>query len=134
MAFRHGRFAEISVNAAALSAFCDSADLAIDIDTADTTTFLKTWKTAIAGLAGGKLDLKGNYDPTVTTGPAAVFTALIGADPFAVVVEPGGNLTGQARRSFNALLTAYTEGSPVGGKVTFGASLLVDGVVTFAII
>lgn len=132
MAFRQGRFAEITVNTKALSTFCDTADLSIDVDTSDTSTFTATWKTALAGLAGGNLSLSGAYDPTATTGPAAVLTALIGAAPFAVVVEPGGNTSGQARRSFNAVLTNYTEGSSVGDKVTFSASLLVTGVVTFA--
>jgi hypothetical protein len=134
MAFRHGRFAEITVNTKALSTFCETADLSIDVDTADTSTFTSTWKTAIAGLAGGKLSLKGFYDPTATTGPAAVLSALIGAAPFAVVVEPGGNVSGQARRSFNAVLASYSEGSPVGDKVSFGAELLVTGAVTFAVI
>ena len=131
MAFRHGRLAEITVNSKDLSSFCDSADLNIDIDTADTTTFGATWKTAITGLAGGGLELSGDYDPTATTGPAAVLTALIGADPFACTVYPGGNVTGQASRAFDAILTKYSEGSPVGGKVTFKASLQVTDAITF---
>lgn len=132
MAFRHGRFAEITVNTKALSTFCDSMDLAIDVDMADTSTFTSTWKTALAGLAGGKLDFGGDYDPTVTTGPQAVLTALIGAAPFAVLVYPGGNLTGQVSRSFNALLSSYNESSPIGDKVSFKGSLLVTGAITFA--
>ena len=131
MAFRHGRYAEITVNSVDLSIFCNSADLGIDVDTADTSTFTATWKTALAGLAGGKLDLKGDYDPTGTTGPADVFQGLIGADPFAVVVYPGGNTSGQGSRAFNAILTSYAESSPVGGVVTFSASLLITGAVTF---
>jgi predicted secreted protein len=134
MAFRHGRLAEITVNTKALSTFCESADLSIDVDTADTSTFTSTWKTALAGLAGGKVDLKGFYDPTATTGPAAVLTALIGTAPFAVLVYPGGNTSGQVSRGFNAILTSYSEGSPVGDKVTFSASLLVTGAITFAAI
>lgn len=131
MAFRHGRYAEITVNAKDLSAFCDSADLGIDVDTSDTTVFGASWKTAIAGLAGATLELSGDYDPTATTGPAAVLTALIGADPFAVVVYPGGNVSGQVSRSFDAILTKYKESSPVGDKVTFSASLLVTDAITF---
>lgn len=132
MAFRHGRFAEITVAAADLSDYCDSADLSIDVDTADTSTFGLTWKTAITGMAGASVDLSGNYDPTATVGPAAVLTGLIGDDPFAVTVYPGGNITGQASRAFSAILTSYKESSPVGDKVTFSASLLVTGPVTFA--
>jgi hypothetical protein len=130
MAFRHGRFAEITVAGNDLSAFCDSADINIDIDTAETTTFGASWKRHIPGLAGAQLDGGGNYDPTATTGPAAVLTGLIGDDPFAVVLHPGGDVTGQIQHSFNAILTSYKESSPVGDKVTFTFSLLVDGAVT----
>ena len=49
--FRHGRFSEITVAGADLSDFCNSADLSIDVDTADTTTFQQTWKTALTGAA-----------------------------------------------------------------------------------
>lgn len=134
MAFRHGRFAEITVNTKALSLFCDSADLNMDVDTADVTTFTKSWKVAIPGLIGANLQLAGNYDPTATTGPQAVLFPLLGAAAFAVVVEPGGNLTGQVRRSFNALLTSYKESDKVGDKVTFSATLLVTDAITAVII
>lgn len=134
MAFRHGRFAEITVDTTALSLFCDTADLNVDVDTSDVTTFTKSWHVAIAGLAGGKLEIKGSYDPTATTGPAAKLTSLIQAAAFPVVVEPGGNLTGQARRSFNAILQSYKESSPVADKITFSATLLVSDAITFAVI
>src|SRR5438105_13835754 len=105
MAFKHGRLAEITVNTKALSTFCDTADINIKVDTADTTTFLASWKTAIAGLAGATVALSGGYDPTVTTGPASVLTALIGAAPFAVIFYPAGNNAGQGTsHTFNALL------------------------------
>ena len=130
MAFVHGRAAEITVNGVALSTFADTADLSIDIDTADTTTFGATWKTAIAGLAGGTLELSGNFDPTTTTGPASALTGLIGDPPFAVIYEPGGAAVNQ-HRTFNAILTNYTESASVSDKVTFSASLLVTGAITF---
>lgn len=134
MAFKHGRWAEISVNSVPLSTFCDSADLSIDIDTADTTTFGSTWKTNVVGVAGGKVELKGMYDPTDTTGPIVVLTALIGADAFPVLLYPGGNDTDQISHGFDAILTAYSESSPVGDKVTFSASLLADGEISTTVI
>jgi len=130
MAFRHGRFAEITVNSDNLSTFCDQADLDIDVDDAETSTFGVSWKTYIAGLAGASVELAGNFDPTATTGPASALTSLIGDDPFAVILEPGGAAVTQ-HRQFNAILTKYTEGAPVGDKVTFSATLLVTGAVTF---
>lgn len=131
MAFRHGKTAEITVNAVALSTFCTSADFAVDVDTADTTTFGSTWKSAIAGVPGAKLDLVGDYDGTASTGPAAALMACIsGGVPVAVVHKPGGTAAGQRTNSFNAIVTNYTESSPVGGVITFKASLLTTGAVT----
>lgn len=131
MAARHGRFASITVNSKDLSTYADNLDLSIDVDTSDTSTFGVLWKTAIAGLIGATLSLSGNYDPTVTDGPADVLMACILAGvPVPVVHKPGGTASGQRTNSFNALITNYTEGSPVGDKVTFSASVLVTGAIT----
>lgn len=133
MAFKHGRLSEITVNTKALSTFCDTADLDIGIDTADTTTFTATWKTAITGLAGGTVNISGGYDPTVTTGPASVLTLLIGAAPFAVIFYPAGNNAGQGTsHTFNAILTNYKESTKVSDNVLFSATLLITGVDTIA--
>lgn len=134
MAFRHGRNAEVTVNGTSLSAFCDSAEISMENDTAETTTFGKTWKTNIAGLNSGTVSLSGNYDPTAVTGPAAVLQPLLGAAAFPVLFFPGGNVSGQRQHSFNAILTSYGESSAVGDKVTFSADLLVDGVVTTTLV
>lgn len=143
MAFRHGKAAGISVAGKDLSAFCESADFSIDVDTGDTTAFAATWKTAIAGLPGGKLEMSGYYDPTATTGPADVLTGCIvggkawqttGGAAVACIYYPGGNVSGQASRTFNAIVTSYAESSPVGGIITFKCSLLVVSLPTFAVI
>ena len=76
--FRYGAKALVTVNAVDLSAYCDDAGLDVGVETAETTTFSSSWKTFIEGLASAKFSLKGNFDPTVTTGPAAVLTGLIG--------------------------------------------------------
>ena len=131
MAFRHGKTAEITVNSVALSAFCDSADFTVDVDTADTTTFGSTWKSALAGVPGAKLELAGKYDGTAGTGPAAVIMAIIAAGiAVPVVHKPGGTLSGQRTNSFSALVTSYAESSPVGGIVSFKCGLLTTGAVT----
>lgn len=131
MAFRHGSKAVITVNAVDLSAFCTSLDLSITQDSAETTTMGSTWKSFIAGLQGGKLSIVGDYDGTVTTGPAsAILLAQATATPIAVVHKPGGTAAGQRTNSFNALITSYSETSPVGGVITFKAELLPTGAIT----
>lgn len=131
MAFRHGSKASITVNAVDLSAFCTSLELVIEQDTGETTTFGSAWKSFIAGVMGGKLSIQGDYDGTVTTGPAsAILLAQATAVPIAVVHKPGGTLAGQRTNSFNALITSYGESSPVGGVITFKADLLATGTIT----
>ena len=131
MAFRHGSKAVITVNAVDISAFCTSLDLSIDQDTGETTTFGSSWKSFIAGTMGGKLSIQGDYDGTVTTGPAsAILLAQATAVLIAVVHKPGGTLAGQRTNSFNALITSYGETSPVGGVITFKADLLPTGTIT----
>lgn len=127
---RHGSKAYISVNGQDLSQYCNNADLAIEGDTADTSTFGNLWKTSIAGMIGAKLDLTGDYDPAAT-GPALVLIGCItGAVPVAVVYRPGGTLAGQLQHAFNVLVKSYAPSSPVGGAVTFKSALEVTGAVT----
>lgn len=130
--FRYGAKALVTVNAVDLSAYCDDASIDVGIDTAETTTFSAAWKTFIEGLAAAKFSLKGNYDPTATTGPAAVLTGLIGGGAKNVVFNPAGTTATELKRTVSAILTGYSETSPVGGKVTFTASFQGTGAVTFA--
>jgi hypothetical protein len=134
MAFRHGRWAEITLNSIAMSTFCDTMDLSFDVDTSETTTFTKTAKTYVVGTYGGTCELSGSYDPTASTGPAVTLEALIGAEAVALVAYPGGSATSPAQRKLtaNVILTSYKTTSGVGDKVTFSASLLIDGVATWA--
>lgn len=134
MAFRHGSKAQLTVNGVDLSTFCDSIELSISPETADTTAFGSTWRTMIPGLIGASLSVSGNYDPTASTGPAdAIFAAITAqntAGYVAVVDKPGGTATGQRTNSFNAIVSGYTESSAVDDKVTFGFELTVTGAVT----
>jgi hypothetical protein len=129
MAFQAGKWAEITVNTKALSAFCDTADINVKLDTADTTTFTATWKTYIGGLLGGTVTLAGDYDPTVTTGPASVlWAAITGGVAVPCIFYPSGNRTGQGTsHTFNALITDYKEASKTTAQVTFAATLLITG-------
>lgn len=131
MAARHGKFAQISVAGTALDSFCDNLELSIDGETADTTGFGSTWHSSIAGLLGASGSLSGAYDPTASTGPAAVLvTAITGGASVAFVHKPGGTASGQRTNSFNGFVTNYTETSAVAERVNFSASFIVTGAVT----
>jgi hypothetical protein len=129
--FRYGAKALVTVNAIDLSSYCDDAGLDVGVETAETTTFASSWKTFIEGLASAKFSLKGNFDPTVSVGPAAVLTSLIGGGAKTIVFNPAGTAVGELKRTVSAILTAYAETSPVGGKVTFTATFQGTGAVAF---
>jgi hypothetical protein len=128
MAFRHGKNAALTINSGALAAFLTNADFSTDLDTADTTTWGATWKSAVAGIPGGKIDFSGNYDPTATTGPGAILFPLLTAGTAVTALwYPGGNVSGQSLYTITSgvIVTAYSESSPVGGVVTFKGSVLI---------
>jgi hypothetical protein len=131
MAFRQGRFTEITVSGVSLSAYCDSVDIDRSAELLETTTFTKTSKTFLPGLQDAKVSLKGKYDPTASTGPTVLLTSLIGASNSTFIqVYPGGAVAGQQVRNFNAFVTDFKESSAVGNVVAFEASLQVDGPIT----
>ena len=130
--FKYGAKAVVTVNAVDISAFSDDATLDIGVDTAETTTFGATYQTFIEGLANSKFALKGSYDPTAATGPAAVLTGFIGGGAKTVVFSPAGTVATELKRTVSAIMTKYTEHSAVNDKVSFQAEFQGTGAVTFA--
>lgn len=129
--FKYGAKAVVTVNSNDLSAYSNDAGFDLDVDTDETTTFSATYKTFIEGLASSKFTLKGNYDPTASTGEAAVLTGLVGGGAKTIVFNPAGTTSTELKRTISMILTNYSESSPVGGKVAFSASFQGTGVVTF---
>ena len=126
MAFRHGKNAAFTLNTKDLSTFLTNLEFSTDLDLADTTTMGATWKTAVAGVPGGKIEISGYYDPTATTGEAAVlWAAFSGGVPVTGLLYPGGTASGQALWTITSgcLVTSYSETSAVGGAVGFKASI-----------
>lgn len=126
MAFRHGSKGALTLNTKDLQTFIDNIDFTVDVDEADTTSFGATWKSALPGVPGGKLEISGKYDPTATTGPGAVlWPAFTGGTPVTGLFYPGGNVAGQTLWTITTgcLVTSYAEGVPVGGIITFKASI-----------
>jgi len=135
MAFRHGRLASLSVGGTVIQTYLNNEALNVTGETADTTTFGSTWRSAIAGLLGGTVSGAGLYDPTATTGPMAVlWSALTGLVPVAMLYYPGGNVSGQRLYTFSALVTTINETSAVADAVQFTFDMLVTGAVTPSVI
>jgi hypothetical protein len=131
VAFVHGKVAYLMVNTKDISAFCDSISMSVSVATGDTTTFGSAWASALAGIASGSFSVSGKYDPTATSGPADVFeNCITGGVAVAVVHRPGGTGTPQRNNACNAIVTGYSESSPVGDIVTFSAELQMTGALT----
>jgi hypothetical protein len=126
MTLKHGKNAAVLLGSVDLSPYLNSADLSVDVDVADTTTFSATWKTAIPGTIGAKVDLAGLYDPAEATLP----TLLLSMVPGVLTVAPaGGAAIGDLARLLSVHDASYAESSPVGGVVAVKASLAATGTV-----
>lgn len=135
MAPRAGRFAAVTAGGTALSAYIDSSEYSQDIDTAETTTYSTSSnsKTYIVTLQGATLSFSGHWDPTSSTGPAALINTIISAGTAVTWVHyPGGTASGQRSNTFSGIVTNFTESSDVGDDVKFSCEVLMTGAVTVA--
>jgi len=130
MGFIHGKNAEIWLGSKAVTAYLNSLNFKADVDTADTTTFQKTWKTAITGAIAASVDMGGFYDPTLDD-----VRGTLGVADGVLTVGPGGLLVvGDQARLISAISTAYAETSPVKDAVGFAWSVQADGVAGMGVV
>lgn len=124
MSFVHGKNAFAMIGALNMSPYLNSLDLSVDGETADTTCFQATWKTAIAGTVGAKLDFGGLYDPDAWD-PGAL-------SPGPLTYAPGGASTiGDRARLLNVIETSYAKSVPVGGVIAVKGTFTADNAVGF---
>lgn len=117
MAFVHGRNTSVWWNSLDLTGYLDNADLSVDVDTADATTFGKGWKEFLPGQASATVGFTGKYDTTA----AESLEPQLGSDSGVLTYCPGGSATvGDRARLVSATATTYSESSPVGDIVAFG--------------
>lgn len=126
MTFKHGKDAAIWFNATDLSSYANDLAFGADVDSADTSTFGSSWKSSVAGQAVVKLDVKGYYDPALTSLPSA-----LQVDDAVVTYLPSGTAIGDNARLMALEPTSYAESSPVGGVVAFTTSGVTDSTVGF---
>lgn len=135
MAFRAGRNAAITFGGTALTSYIDSMEMSFETDTAETTTFGNVGKTYITTLTGLSVSLSGHWDPTTSTGPDALVSAIQNAGTaVSVVAYPGGTASGQVSYTFSGIITSYSPASEVGDDVKWSAEVLASGTATRAAI
>lgn len=129
--FVHGKNTVVKVNAKDLSAFTDSSELNLSVDSHDTTTYGNTSHRKDGGLLNGTFKMSGTYDKTAVTGPRAVLKPIQKAAVVVPIIrQPEGAGTTKPQDAFNALLVGYVESSPVADMVKWSAEFEIDGDIT----
>lgn len=128
MSFKHGRNAEIWMGDLDVSSYFRSMEFSGEADTADTTTFKKSWKTHVSGVPNATLSLEGLYDPAQidirnSLGLAAGTILTTGPAGLAAV--------GDLARLVKVHATSFAQSSPVGDVVVFNYDVVADGPVGF---
>lgn len=126
MPFIHGKNTAILVDEFDLSAFFNSADVAATLDTAETTTFGKTAKTYIPGLADATLSLAGMFDGAANA-IDAVLAAALGGSALITVAPAGAGTIGNRASLAEALETSYGISAAVADAVSVSAEAQVTG-------
>lgn len=112
-----------------ISAYVTNVDFPQEAAPLESTVFGKAARTRIAGLKDASVSIQGNWDSTVTTGPDAILSGIVGKIG-SFEFGPEGSTTGKVKYSGEALCTSYRVSAPVDGIVSFTAELLLDGAVT----
>lgn len=124
----HGKTTQVFLDAVDLSPFLTSAELAVDLDTSDGSTFGTTWKSAVVGEFGAKFDSQGFYDPTNLKFAPNVLTT---SGSILTFGPAGMTSVGQGARLMQVVNTSYANTSPVGGIVAFKWSATTDAPVGY---
>lgn len=126
MAFIHGKNTVIKVETADLSGYTDSSELGRKADSHDVTTYGNDSHRKAGGLLDGTFKMSGTYDNTAMTGPRAKLEPLLGT-VCAIIRQPEGTGSSKPQDSFDALMTDYTETSPVADMVKWSCEFEIDG-------
>lgn len=132
MAFVHGKTTVLKVATKDISPYTKTSSLEQSADVHDTSGYGTTAHTKAGGLLDGKFTCGGTYDNTASTGPRNALQSLIGTT-VAVIRQPEGTLVTKPQDSFSAVLSKYTETSPVDDMVTWSAEFEISGAVNSAV-
>ncbi len=114
MARKHSRFTVIIVNGSDISSHCTDSTCERNSGTEDNTTYGKTAVVKDPTLLDGVFSCGGKYDDSASTSPRAILENLVGTK-VNVKYRPEGTGSGLPQRSFDAVITKYTETAPVAG-------------------
>jgi hypothetical protein len=118
--FIHGKGTVVSLDAEDLSVYGTSCEYELKADEHDVTTFGNDFKIFNGGLIESSMKLEGKYDDTAATGPRAILENLVGKVA-ELIYKPEGAAAGSPTRTWDVLLTTYTETAPVNDMIAWAA-------------
>jgi hypothetical protein len=129
MALKHGRNARIYFTGTDLSSYLHSADLTVDVDNADSTTFVNSgWRSNLAGQAGSTMSFEGYHDVALD----GVLHAVLGVDNGVLTVCPGGaSAIGDLARMVYVTATALSEAPSIDAVSPFSWAVASQAQVAF---
>lgn len=134
MAFVHGKSSVFKIDNAGggsltdISTYVDSVEgLPGERELADATTLGQSGHKSVPGLVNGSFTVSGPWDATLD-GYMGVLQVATATATFEY--GPAGGTAGLVRYTGECWVTSYTVSSPVGDKVTWSASIQVDGAIT----
>jgi hypothetical protein len=122
----HGKGTFVSLGGSDLSQYGSNMEFERTSDAHDVTTYGNDAHRKFGGLLDGTSTISGFYDSTAGTGPRAVIEPKLGT-VVALVHRPEGTGAGRPQDTVQALVTSYTESSPVADMVTWECEVEFDG-------
>lgn len=116
MAFKHGKGTEVLLDEKDVSVWLNKADMSVDVEAADATTFKKNWHVFWPGLADGKFESGGFYDPLFED---VRQTLQVTPDSIVSWAPGGATAFGDPVRMMAGVTPNYKESAPVGGMTMF---------------
>lgn len=131
MAFRHGKDTVVTVGGTDYSSYTSDSTFGATGDTHDVTVYGASGHAYIGGLTDGTYSMSGHYDDGASSTPGEDFPALLAGTAQTIIVQPTGTGSGNAQRSFSAILDSYDEGFPADDKISWSANWQISGAVTY---
>lgn len=128
MGFVHGKGTVVSVDSNDMSVFSTSCEYELKAEAHEVTAFGSDNKVFAGGLKESSFKLEGTYDDTADVGPRATLEPATGT-VVEIIYKPEGAGVGKPTRTFDGLLTTYTETDPVGDMIKFSAQFQGSGAV-----
>jgi hypothetical protein len=127
MAFVHGKGTSVLLNAFDVSAFLNSADQTISVETAETTCFGSSSKSYVVGLRDGTVSVGGYFDGAANAVDSVLSTAIGSTASSVLSIADEGLTIGNRCLVAQAIDTSYQITGAVGDAVSVSAEFQVEG-------